>query len=297
MFFLDFCSTILTPEHLSRLLVALKNIYRTLFTTILSTTLKSLPFLLYKHRTRNTKMSTSTTTQIRGRVAYIFQRNPVVDITPITPDDDTMWAAASMTPEQIQLSGTTHPVWVWANLPDATRKRYPRRISYEALQNFSTAIAASAWSSMIGNQHVYAIDLHVTDYEALTTLLSFIERTIGEDNGHIGSVGIQFKTPFYRYYRETQVAKNNVSSCMFRQYRDCAAAIRRPRKDLQPSSKKPGMALFWKELIIILTEPLNHCPANIRALVVEAEDIGISARVPKLRHLGRLPSWSLGLEA
>ncbi|KAK5937472.1 hypothetical protein PMZ80_010090 [Knufia obscura] len=155
-------------------------------------------------------MSTSTTTQIRGRVAYIFQRNPVVDITPITPDDDTMWAAASMTPEQIQLSGTTHPVWVWANLPDATRKRYPRRISYEALQNFSTAIATSAWSSMIGNQHVYAIDLHVTDYEALTTLLSFIERTIGEGNGHIGSVGIQFKTPFYRYYRETQVAKNNV---------------------------------------------------------------------------------------
>ncbi|KAK5099076.1 hypothetical protein LTR70_001226 [Exophiala xenobiotica] len=153
-------------------------------------------------------MSSSTMAQTQGRVTYISQQNRIVDITPASPDDTTMWLAASMTRQEIKASGAKHTVYVRASLPNGSRKRYPRRISYEALQIFSTAIYWSAWSSVISDDHVYGISVPVTSYEGLVPILEFIERTVGDDDGRVGSVGMQHKTPFYRYYRETQVAQS-----------------------------------------------------------------------------------------
>lgn len=45
-------------------------------------------------------MSSSTMAQTQGRVTYISQQNPFVDITPAAPDDTTVWLAASMTPQK-----------------------------------------------------------------------------------------------------------------------------------------------------------------------------------------------------
>lgn len=61
---------------------------------------------------------------------------------------------------------------------------------------------------MIGDDHVYGINVPVTDYKALAAILESIERTLGDDDARVGSVGMQDKIPFYRYYREIQVAQS-----------------------------------------------------------------------------------------
>lgn len=105
---------------------------------------------------------------------------------------------------------------------------------------------------MIGNDHVHGINVPVTNYRALATILDFIERTVGDENGRIRLVGMQHKTPFYQYYRETQVAQSLGARPIM------SARIGRLRGMRYKDNKPWGIQVADMQLVYANTQDPNH---------------------------------------